>query len=215
MIWLRHVLDAEPASRGLKRAFLRYEQLLSEPHALIDRLANDLGVSWPKRSSPYAQMQVDEFLSSALRHHDSEDAGHRSNPRLSTWIKTGFEIFDRWSRGEAREEDTPELDRIKAALDDATPAFSHAMAAGRAARRESRVLSQRLDASRNETAEHEARIRTLSQKLEDSRSKIAERDTRIRSLSQRLEASPRQDRRARNPHPNPVQETRSFAQQNR
>ena len=189
LIWLRHVLDAEAASRSLKRAFLRYEQLLSEPQALIDRLANDLGVSWPKRSSPYAQMQVDEFLSSALRHHDSEDAGHRSNPRLSTWIKTGFEIFDRWSRGEAREEDIPELDRIKAALDDATPAFSHAMAAGRAAQRESRVLSQRLDDSRNETAERETRIQSLSQRLEASRGKTAERDTRIQSLSQRLEAS--------------------------
>ena len=191
LIWLRHVLDAEAASRGLKRAYLRYEQLLSEPQALIDRLGNDLGVSWPRRSSPYAERDIDEFLSPALHHQNSEDTSHRSNPSLSGWIKTSFDIFDRWSRGEAHEEDTHELDRIKAAFDDATPAFSRAMAAGQIAQQTSRVLSQELEASRHEAAEREGRIRDLSQELEASRHKTAQREGRIQTLSEKLDASRR------------------------
>ena len=189
LIWLRHVLDAEAASRSMKRAYLRYEQLLSESQALIDRLGNDLGVSWPRRSSPYVEMEVEEFLSTALHHNDSEDTSHRSNPRLSDWITTSFDIFDRWSRGEVRTEDTPDLDRIKAAFDDATPAFSRAMAAGQIAERQSRTLSKELDDSRGKAAQREDRIQALSKKLDDSRGKAAQREDRIQALSKKLDDS--------------------------
>ena len=189
LIWLRHVLDAEAASRSLKRAYLRYEQLLSQTQAVIDRLGKDLGISWPRRSSLHAEMESDEFLSPALHHHSSEDPGHQSNPRLSDWIKTSFDILNRWSHGEVRSEDIPALDRIKAAFDDATPAFSRAMAAGQTAERENRVLSKELDASRSEVRECEGRIDSLSQDLETSWREVAKREERLASLSQELESS--------------------------
>ena len=191
LIWLRHVLDAEAASRSLKRAYLRYEQLLSEAQALIDRLGSDLGVSWPRRSSPHADIEIDEFLSPALQHHSSEDPVHRSNPRLSDWIKTSFDIFDRWSHGEVRKEDVPELDRIRKAFDEATPAFSRAVAAGQEAERRSRDLSIALEASRHDVAEVEVRIASLEKELENSQRAAAERKSTIQNLSGELETSQR------------------------
>lgn len=176
LTWLRHVLDAEAASRGVvRRAYLRYEQLLSEAHALVERLGNDLGVSWPKTSSPYVEMEIDEFLSPVLHHHRSDDARHRSNPHLSEWIKTSFDIFDRWSQGEVREKDTLDLDRIKAAFDEATPAFSRALAAGQRVAEDNRILAKKLEDSRRELVEREERVRTL--------------DDQIRDLSEKLEIS--------------------------
>ena len=193
LIWLRHVLDAEAASRGVVgRAYLRYEQLLSEAHALVDRLGNDLDVSWPKGSSPHAEMEIDEFLSPVLHHHRSDDASHRSNPRLSEWIKASFDIFDRWSHREVREEDTLDLDRIGTAFDEATPAFSRALAAGQRVKRNNQVLSEKLEDSRREVAKRDDRIRHLSEKLEDSRREVAKRDERIRHLSEKLEDSGRE-----------------------
>ena len=192
LIWLRHVLHAEAASRTLKRAYLRYERLLSEAHALVGGLGNALGVSWPKGSSPHAEMEIDEFLSPVLRHHRSDDASHCSNPHLSDWIKISFDIFDRWSRGKVREEDTPDLDRIKAAFDEATPAFSRAMAAGREAEQSNRILLKKLEGSRRETAERDNRVRALSEELKTSRRETAERDNRVRALSEELETSRRE-----------------------
>ena len=200
LIWLRHVLDAEVASRGLKRSFLRYEKLLMEAHALVDRLEDDLGIAWPKSSSPYAELDIDEFLSPVLHHHRSDDVSHRSHPHVSNWIKASFEILDRWSRGEVREDDTPALDQIKEAFDDATPAFSRGMAAGQVAMRSNRDLFKRLEDSRRESRQEleefrgklEESRRELEESqrgLEDSRREVTKRDERIRALSEELEIS--------------------------
>lgn len=197
LIWLRHVLDAEAASRGVvKRAYLRYEQLVSEAHTLIDRLGNDLGVSWPKGSSPYAEMEIDEFLSPVLHHHRSDDTNQRSNPHLSEWIKTSFEILGRWSHGEVREGDIPKLERIKKAFDEATPAFSRAMAAGRMAARSNRDLLRRLECSRRELEESRRKMEESRREMEESqrgleksRWEVTQRDDRIRALSEEVEIS--------------------------
>ena len=196
LIWLRHVLDAEAASRGLKRAYLRHEQLVSEAHSLVDRLGNDLGVAWPKSSSPLAEMEIDEFLSPELHHHSSDDANHRSNPHLSKWIKTSFAIFDRWSHGNVCEGDISDLDRIKAAFDEATPAFSRAMAAGRKAEQGNRELSKKLEVSRHELEASRRELEASRRELEASRRELevfqretAEREDRIRTLSEELEIS--------------------------
>ena len=129
LIWLRHVLDAEADSRKVSRAWLRYERLLSAPQAQIDRLSNDLNVSWPKRSSVKAELEINQFLSPELRHHHSEDKALLANLKLPHWIRASFEIFDRWTQGTTQETDEATLDRIRLALDEATPAFSRAMIA--------------------------------------------------------------------------------------
>ena len=43
LMWLRHVLDTEAASRDLRRVYLRYEHLLFKTHAVVDRLGDALG----------------------------------------------------------------------------------------------------------------------------------------------------------------------------
>ena len=52
LIWLRHVLDAEADSRGLPRAYMRYDQLLSDAPDSLDRICRDLGLSLPQRVAP-------------------------------------------------------------------------------------------------------------------------------------------------------------------
>ena len=39
LLWLRHVLDAERASRGLSRAFLAYDELLADPEGTMRRIS--------------------------------------------------------------------------------------------------------------------------------------------------------------------------------
>ena len=161
LMWLQHVLAAEAASRELTRAFLRYEQLLSEPHAVVDRLEDALGVIWPRRMSD-ADAEIDSFLSPGLRHHSSEDDRVLRNPRLSAWLRRSFAILDRWARADVQATDTAELDRIRTAFDEATPAFDRAVSVGLTTTRELRTAQEELD-------QRKKQVGTLTGKLEELR----------------------------------------------
>ena len=42
LLWLRHCLEAEAATRGLPRSFLRYDDLVADWRPAVDRLAHGL-----------------------------------------------------------------------------------------------------------------------------------------------------------------------------
>ena len=123
LIWLRYVLEAELESRNLRHAYLRYDTILSEPYAVMDRLGRDIDVSWPKSASGRAHAEIERFLSPELPHHQSDDAALPTDPVLSRWLGQCFELFNRWSHGEVCETDVALLDRIRSAFDEATPLF--------------------------------------------------------------------------------------------
>ena len=202
LIWLRHVLEAESGSRNLRRAYLRYETLLSEPHAIMDRLGRDLDVSWPKRASVHAHTEIERFLSPELHHHHSDDAAFLTNPVLSRWLGQCFELFNRWCREEVCETDVALLDRIRSAFDEATPLFSRHIADCEQAVAErdghieglSQAVAERdghIEGLSQAVAERDGRIEGLSQAvaerdghIEGLSQAVAERDGRIEGLSQ-------------------------------
>ena len=190
LIWLRYMLEAESGSRNLRRACLRYETLLSEPHAVMDRLGRDLDVSWPKRASVRAHAEIERFLSPGLHHHHSDDAAFLRNPVLSHWLGQCFELFNRWSHGEVCETDAALLDRIRSAFDEATPLFSRYIAECEQAVAE---RDGRIEGLSETVAERDGRIEGLSEALAERDGRIeglsetvAERDGRIEGLSEAL-----------------------------
>ena len=192
LMWLRHVLDAEAASRDLRRVYLRYEHLLSETHAVVDRLGDALGVVWPTRSTR-TNMEVEEYLSPTLRHHQHDDARVVGNPRLSHWLRSSFEILDRWACKSVRKKDLSALDRIRTAFDDAAPAFGSAVAVGVTAARGLAAANETLTGlttelltSRETLAERDSRIVTLTSELDVARGTLLQRDARIDTLDSEL-----------------------------
>ena len=205
LIWLRHVLDAEADSRGLPRAHVRYDQLLSDAPASLDRICRDLSLSLPLRAASSMEMDIDAFLSPDLRHHWSEDDGLLSDTGISEWVTGSFRIFEKWTRGEADAEYAGELDRIRAAFDAAAPAFGRALQAGQQARREYRAVarqmmnvSETLETTRQAVAERDRRLDEQNQrltdtwkKLEAARHTLTERNQRLTATWQQLEATRR------------------------
>jgi hypothetical protein len=57
LLWLRYVLDAEHASRGIKRALFRYDHLIADWRAVAEGLSETLGISWPRPKSSRASHQ--------------------------------------------------------------------------------------------------------------------------------------------------------------
>jgi len=176
LLWLRHVLDAEAASRNLRRTYVRYDDLLSEWRVVADKIGDDLGISWPRRSTSVG-IEIEEFLTPAQRHHVEKDARVLRNPSLSRWIQSTFEILNRWAHGEVRETDTADLDRIRASFDEAAPAFSRPIVVGQWAAQRSRALEAELEQAQAAVTERDGQIDSLTQA-------VAERDGQIDSLTQ-------------------------------
>jgi hypothetical protein len=65
LVWLRHTLDAELASRGLKRAVLDWSRLLEEGPTVLGPIVERLDLGWAHRDLDLADLG--DFLSPKLR----------------------------------------------------------------------------------------------------------------------------------------------------
>lgn len=123
LLWLRHVLDAEHFSRGRKRIFLRYDQLLSHWQGLITKCKDGLGVALPQ-NSPKVHAEIGQFLSQSHRHHHVDPAIALNDPTHSPWLRETFGIMLRWSESGEDSGDYPALDELRAELDRSYDVFA-------------------------------------------------------------------------------------------
>ncbi len=117
LMWLRHVLDAEAATRGRRRSFVSYEGLLSDWRPARDRIKAALGIDF--REQAETSGSIDSFLSGRFTHHQSDPAALMRDDLAPAWLK---DVYDALSALEANAEDAPAL----AALDQARAAFDKA-----------------------------------------------------------------------------------------
>ena len=141
LLWLRHVLAAEAASRGLPRVHCSYDQLMQDWPHLAARAGKTLDLAWP-RASERAAPEIDAFLAEKLRHHKEAPQRIADNPALSLWLRETYAILARWAAEGEDPADFATLDRIRAAFDDAAPAFAPLVAQGRADAGRARAAEQ-------------------------------------------------------------------------
>lgn len=172
LLWLRHVLDAEAASRGLPRCFLSYDQLLQDRIALLKKVKKSLGVKWPRQSAK-AAAAIDAYLSEGQRHHRIDSENLLKDRMISLWIRDSFSILSRWTRHGEDEADWLALNRIRADLDSAVPAFAGLIERARDEAVKLRALGDDLARSQAKLAARESmaaeRKRRLNEALKHSK----------------------------------------------
>ncbi len=126
LIWLRHVLTAEAATRGRPRVFTDFGALMSDWEAVARRLSGELGVVWP-RVSALSAAEISQFLTPDLRHHVSEASELGENPAISTWVIQTYEVLLGWTRHGEQSADYKILDEISRTFDEASIAFARPM----------------------------------------------------------------------------------------
>lgn len=90
LLWLTHMLEAEYRTRGLPRAFVNYEDLLSDWRGTTTDIAQTLGLTWPVAIEDAAP-SIETFLDPSLRHHAS-DTVLPEDP-ASRLARKGFELL--------------------------------------------------------------------------------------------------------------------------
>ena len=178
LLWLRHILDAEVASRGLKRVFCTYDQLLEDWPGLADRMKVGLGITWP-RTSASAAVEISSFLTTGQRHYSNSPK--LTGTPISEWISKTYAVALRWSESSETESDFRILDSIRAELDGASPAFAHLLLP----RSRSGMAG---DGSRRR-AELEAQLSDTEAKIVDSQREIERLANKEQTLGERLAQS--------------------------
>tara|TARA_A100001391_G_scaffold205189_1_gene204036 strand:+ start:3570 stop:5885 length:2316 start_codon:yes stop_codon:yes gene_type:complete len=163
LLWLRHVLDAEEASRGRARFIGSYKQLLGNWPLLANRLQDDLNIVWPRMSSLSSQ-EIDHFVDRDAKHHSATDESVLANGTLSSWIRNTYSILSSWIEKGENPDDYESLSEIRRHFNEAGPAFSR--------------LTSAVSIERNKNSE-------ISAKYE---SQLSQAHTEIGELRDRLEA---------------------------
>jgi glycosyltransferase involved in cell wall biosynthesis len=180
LLWLRHFLAAERSTRGLRRSFVDYERLVRDWRGVVDRIGCNLDVIWPRQSHA-ADIEIENFVSTRLRHHvfGSEEVHVRRN--LAPWLKT---VFDWATRAASGRPTTPdELDSVHAALEAADLAFMPLVAANEASLA---AQAAELEHLRAEVASLNERGEVLQARTADLTAKITAQDATIAALYETL-----------------------------
>lgn len=135
LLWLRHVLDAEFASRGHQRMFTHYEELLDNWSGLADRLGEGLKIVWPRSKAAFAT-DAAAFLSHDLRHHVRRPADVVENAVHSRWLRDTYAILLRWITCGEDDDGRVRLDAIRQAFNETGENFIPAVTALSKAHRE-------------------------------------------------------------------------------
>ncbi len=97
LLWLRHVLEAELATREMKRCFISYDMLLENWNEVVVKIFRDLELPLPDISET-VRIEIDTFLSPSLRHHVESIDEFEQRVDVSRWVKdvyrTTFDLIN-------------------------------------------------------------------------------------------------------------------------
>jgi GT2 family glycosyltransferase len=191
LLWLRHVLDAEAATRGLRRTFVAYDDFLKDWRPEVTRIAGELALEWP-RNSHEAHLEIDQFLSPAHRHHERHWEDLDARPDVVAWVKDAYEAV--LSAAAGSEDPSVRLDAIREELDDADKAFGPLVAQATSlqsdlATRDAAVadLEATVESLRELVSRHEddvAQLASVSGQLARARESVSEQQDEIQRLEQ-------------------------------
>jgi hypothetical protein len=176
LMWLRHVLDAEVASRSMDRVFVSYDELLGDWQSVTGKINDTLGVVLP-RLSPMTAVDIESFLEHGQRHHSISAVELSRRHRMAPWVAQAFAILEGWVKSGEREDDYAQLDVLTAALDHATPMFARPMLAAKQERTRRLGLElelEQLSDERNVLVSELERLTTTCESLEGERAQLAD-----------------------------------------
>jgi hypothetical protein len=180
LMWLRHVLDAEAATRSVPRAIFSWNHFLADWRHVAERISGGTGISWP-RLSDRSMREVDEFLSTDLHHHRVDEKVLTQHPDVHEWTRRAYEALLILAEQPESNSARAELDDIRTAFERACGLFGRVALDYEIALEEQQSAAGALRADRDHwLAEH--------QKIEAALSQIgAEKDAAAAAFAQQVE----------------------------
>jgi hypothetical protein len=122
LLWLRHILEAEAASRHIPRVIFPWNSFLDDWHHTAHDIAEKAGIVWPRVSDRTAQ-EIDNYLSKDLRHEMISDSRLEGHPDLDDWVRLAYEAMLTLAEQPDSEPALRSLDEIRAGFERACSLF--------------------------------------------------------------------------------------------
>lgn len=87
LMWVQYLLEAEAATRQCRRAMVRFDQVLDDWRACMERVAKELHLVWPVKPDD-AAAAVDAFLDRDQRHHRAVDKTGVANDGVPMLVRS-------------------------------------------------------------------------------------------------------------------------------
>lgn len=128
LLWLRHVLDAERATRGRPRRVLRWDRFMADWRAEADRIEAALGLALPDRGEA-ASATVDDFLSIDLKTVQASKRALTDGPDAHLWISAAYDALTDLTRQDDDPKALAVLDDLGRRFDEASDLFGRSVGA--------------------------------------------------------------------------------------
>ncbi|WP_296742909.1 glycoside hydrolase family 99-like domain-containing protein [Mesorhizobium sp.] len=183
LLWLRHGLEAERATRGKPRVFLSYEALVKDWRPEIEKITDVLAIQWPRPRDDVAAL-LDAYLSREHQHYAAGNTQLLADERIAGWVKDAHVAFTTLHGDGQDIRALAILDRVRAEFDAVSPIFGDAFFPELQARQH---VSERVEADlrsiANDSAvlaqQRAAEIETLTDAARQRRAERDEREARL------------------------------------
>lgn len=126
LLWLRHTLDAEAASRDLPRAVIEWDAFLSDWPSAVANIESALG-AFPANTD-LAAAGIDRFLRNDLKHQRVPQEELIHNPVVHEWVEQAYAAMRELASDPGANGARVELDRIRTQLNEASELFGGVLA---------------------------------------------------------------------------------------
>ena len=109
LLWLSYVMEAEKYSRGCRRSFLTYHELMTDWEKTLSRVFDDISIHLDISSS--ATLEINKFLSVGLRHATVQDE-LADELAKGDWVATAYTALRKLEVGPQDADATEVLDTV-------------------------------------------------------------------------------------------------------
>ena len=148
LLWLRHVLDAEHDTRGVRRCIIRFDELLREPERVLRTIGRRLAVRW-RRPLATVRGEIDDFVSVAERHWAVDGRSLDMRQGVAVWVGRTYNALATIAGDGESAQARADLEAISSEIDRATTTLWP-------------IVAEHSTTARDRTAEVEALRTTLS-----------------------------------------------------
>jgi hypothetical protein len=181
LLWLRHALDSEFATRDASRAIVSFEQVLHDWRPVMQRAGARISLRWP-RPFDDAAADIAAFLTGEMQHFAPSRRELAARDDVPAWVRQTYRALLDLEINPDDDAAIATLDAIRDAFDAASPMFADAL------QREVDTGRAELAAARADVAAKATRIKQLDVNVAGLGSEIAKRDASIVALKAEIAA---------------------------
>lgn len=184
LLWLRHVLDAEAASRTLPRSIVTWRAFVANWREAVAKIGRDIGLIWPRSLDEASE--IDGFLTADLGHNSVSDAELGTSPHVHEWTLETYETLGELACAPQSSEMLARLDRVKQRFDQAGNLFGPLLTSAEARAQEQ---AQREVAIRSELSLEKSALEAATAENANLRATLVLRRSEAETLNLKLAAA--------------------------